>query len=47
MKLALHRLGNAGLEAAEIGFGCMGLSSIHGTAEEAESIASIHRAILV
>ena len=39
------RLGAQGLEVAAIGLGCMGMSEFYGAADEAESIAAIHRAI--
>ena len=38
-------LGRQGLRVARIGLGCMGMSEFYGPADEAESIASIHRAI--
>ena len=38
-------LGNQGLVVSELGLGCMGMSEFYGTADEDESIASIHRAI--
>jgi aryl-alcohol dehydrogenase-like predicted oxidoreductase len=38
-------LGSQGLMVSELGLGCMGMSEFYGTAEEDESIASIHRAI--
>jgi aryl-alcohol dehydrogenase-like predicted oxidoreductase len=40
-----RRLGTQGLEVSELGLGCMGMSEFYGTAEEDESIATIHRAI--
>jgi aryl-alcohol dehydrogenase-like predicted oxidoreductase len=40
-----RRLGTEGLEVSELGLGCMGMSEFYGTGEEAESIATIHRAI--
>ena len=38
-------LGSQGLVVSELGLGCMGMSEFYGTADEDESIASIHRAI--
>lgn len=40
-----RKLGGEGLEASEIGLGCMGMSEFYGTADEDESIATIHRAL--
>ena len=38
-------LGTDGLEVSALGLGCMGMSEFYGTADEAESIATIHRAL--
>jgi len=43
--LTKRRLGTQGLEVSEIGLGCMGMSHAYGTPDDAESIATIHRAI--
>ncbi len=40
-----RRLGTQGLEVGAIGLGCMGMSEFYGPADEAESIATIHRAL--
>src|ERR687885_1547437 len=41
-----HRnLGSEGLVVSSLGLGCMGMSEFYGTADEGESIATIHRAI--
>ena len=38
-------LGRQGLEVSAIGLGCMGMSEFYGHGDEAESIATIHRAL--
>jgi aryl-alcohol dehydrogenase-like predicted oxidoreductase len=38
-------LGNQGLVVSAQGLGCMGMSNIYGPADEAESIATLHRAV--
>jgi aryl-alcohol dehydrogenase-like predicted oxidoreductase len=40
-----RRLGTQGLETSALGLGCMGMSEFYGTADEGESIATIHRAL--
>lgn len=40
-----HKLGNSSLEISVIGLGCMGMSEFYGSAQEAESISTLHRAI--
>jgi aryl-alcohol dehydrogenase-like predicted oxidoreductase len=40
-----HKLGHSDLEIGVIGLGCMGMSEFYGSAEEAESIATMHKAI--
>jgi aryl-alcohol dehydrogenase-like predicted oxidoreductase len=43
--LKKRKLGSQGLEVGAIGLGCMGMSQSYGPADEAESIATLHRAI--
>jgi aryl-alcohol dehydrogenase-like predicted oxidoreductase len=43
--LQKRRLGRQGLEVGAIGLGCMGMSDFYGPREDAESIATIHRAL--
>lgn len=40
-----RKIGNQGLVAGAIGLGCMGMTHAYGTGDEAESIATIHRAL--
>ena len=40
-----RKIGSQGLAAGEIGLGCMGMSHAYGSGDEAESIATIHRAL--
>ncbi len=40
-----RELGRSGLRVAAIGLGCMGMSEFYGPRDEAESIATIHRAL--
>lgn len=40
-----RKLGKQGLEVSEIGLGCMGMSHAYGRPNDAESIATIHRAV--
>jgi aryl-alcohol dehydrogenase-like predicted oxidoreductase len=40
-----RRLGGGGLEVGALGLGCMGMSEFYGDADEAESIATLHRAL--
>src|SRR5271169_6196286 len=40
-----RKLGRSGLEVSAIGLGCMSLSGVYGTSDDAAGIALIHRAI--
>jgi aryl-alcohol dehydrogenase-like predicted oxidoreductase len=40
-----RKLGSQRLTVSELGLGCMGMSEFYGTGDEAESIATIHRAL--
>jgi aryl-alcohol dehydrogenase-like predicted oxidoreductase len=43
--LTTRTLGTQGLEVAALGLGCMGMSQSYGTPDDAESVATIHRAL--
>jgi len=45
MTLPRRKLGSQGLDVSAIGLGCMGMSQSYGPADEAESVATLHRAI--
>jgi aryl-alcohol dehydrogenase-like predicted oxidoreductase len=40
-----HKLGNSDLEVSVLGLGCMGMSEFYGSADEAESVRVLHRAL--
>ncbi|MFQ5623532.1 MAG: aldo/keto reductase [Paracoccaceae bacterium] len=40
-----RKLGNIGLEVSEIGLGCMGMSTAYGSRDDAESTATLNRAL--
>ncbi len=40
-----HRFGNSDLDVSAIGLGCYGMSGVYGPADDAESIATIRRAL--
>jgi aryl-alcohol dehydrogenase-like predicted oxidoreductase len=43
--MSMRRLGSSGLSVAAVGLGCMGMSEFYGPRDDAESIATIHRAL--
>ena len=42
-----RKLGTQGLEVSALGLGCMGMSEFYGRRDDAESIATIHRALVL
>jgi aryl-alcohol dehydrogenase-like predicted oxidoreductase len=40
-----RNLGSQGLVVSELGLGCMGMSEYYGTGDDAESVATLHRAL--
>src|SRR3989441_10024746 len=40
-----RELGTRGLRVSALGLGCMGMSDFYGTRDDAEAIATIHRAL--
>jgi aryl-alcohol dehydrogenase-like predicted oxidoreductase len=44
-RMGIQPLGSQGLEASQLGLGCMGMSDFYGTANNAESIRVMHRAL--
>ena len=45
MTLETRALGRQGLRVSALGLGCMGMSEFYGEGDEAESVATIHRAL--
>jgi aryl-alcohol dehydrogenase-like predicted oxidoreductase len=43
--LSKRKVGRQGLEVSAIGLGCLGMSQSYGTHDDAESVATIHRAL--
>ena len=43
--MEMRALGRQGLQVSALGLGCMGMSEFYGKGDEAESIATIHRAL--
>jgi len=43
--IQIVKLGSQGLETSRQGLGCMGMSEFYGEADDAESVATIHRAL--
>ncbi|MGW8704289.1 aldo/keto reductase [Brevundimonas sp. NPDC055814] len=43
--MKMRKLGRSGPEVSAVGLGCMGMSAFYGGADEAQSIAVIHRAL--
>src|SRR5580765_3882703 len=43
--MKIKSLGTQGLNASELGLGCMGMSEFYGVTDDVESIKTIHRAV--
>ena len=44
-RMQQRKLGTEGLVVSALGLGCMGMSEFYGSRDDAESIATIHRAL--
>jgi aryl-alcohol dehydrogenase-like predicted oxidoreductase len=44
--MEIRELGRSGLKVSALGLGCMRMSEFYGGADENESIATIHRALV-
>lgn len=42
--MKIKQLGRQGIQASELGLGCMGMSEFYGTRNDEESVRVIHRA---
>ena len=45
MTIPTRELGRSGLRVCAVGLGCMGMSDFYGAGDDAESTATIHRAL--
>src|SRR5439155_13760554 len=45
VRMRQRRLGGHGLVVSSLGLGCMGMSEFYGALDDAESVATIHRAL--
>src|SRR5580700_171226 len=45
IKIRLRKLGSHGFVVSELGLGCMGMSEFYGPRDDAESVATLHRAL--
>src|ERR1700740_909513 len=45
MSMSMHQLGANGPSVSALGLGCMGMSEVYGERDDAESVATIQRAL--